>query len=312
LLLAELLWFAKDQNPQCDASLYYPELPALREAANAPPGRATGLSCLPPLLLQQYGLSDLRGYDAVDPARISNLLIKVKDPQSPAGNPEWYAATQWWYPSLQLVDVNRKFKLIPILNALNLRYVIGMGNPPSTPRFEPLLAHAEGYWVYENPDVLPRAYVPAAVEVLKERDAFRRITEFPTAFEFNPRELAYVDSNPGLPDHCSGTAKIVSDLPSEVHVSVDMETPGLLVLADQWYSGWRAFVNGDETPIYLVNAVVRGVKVPAGKGEVVFRYEPAGWARGLKFCSLATGILIFWSALALWLTRRTSPTPVPV
>jgi hypothetical protein len=310
-LVGDLLWFAKDQNPQCETRLYYPDLPALRKLAKAPPGRVSGLGCLPPLLAQHYGLSDVRGYDAVDPARICNLLVRVKDPNSPAGTDDWdYATTQWWFPRLKVIADQQQFRLLPILDSLNLRYIIGRGQPPPVS----LLAAAPDYWVYENKNALPRVYVPARTKVFEEAQALSRVTDEKWAEYLNPRETAYVNADPELPSDCRGTANITEETPCEVHISFDMETAGLVVLADQWYEGWHASVNGEEVPIYLVNAAVRGVKVPSGKGEVVYRYQPASWPRGLRWCSISIAFVLTWAAVAAcWsVMRRKSTTPAPV
>jgi hypothetical protein len=305
VLVADLLWFARNQNPQCDPALLYPELPALSQLAKAPPGRIAGVGCLPPLLAQGYGLSDVRGYDAVDPARISTLLIKVKDPNSPAGTPGFdYATVQYWYPHMGLMNQNGDFKILPILNSLNLRYIVGRGKPSPRPRKEPLLFEGDDYWVYENPDALPRVYVPERVEVLKEAKTLTRLTDPRSAVQFNPRALAYVETDPDLHENTRGTAEIVSETPREIHISADMESPGLLVLADQWYAGWNAYLNGNSLPVLLVNAAVRGVKLPAGHSDVVFRYEPTGWSRGLSTFVVAIFLLAAWSAVVTWRLRR--------
>jgi len=67
LLLGDLLWFSQGRNDQCDPALYYPEIPALRDVAGAAPGRIIGYNCFPANFAEATGLSDVRGYDAVDP-----------------------------------------------------------------------------------------------------------------------------------------------------------------------------------------------------------------------------------------------------
>ena len=71
-----------------------------------------------------------------------------------------------------------------------------------------------------------------------------------------------------------------------------METPGLVVLADVWDKGWRAYLNGQPAPILRTNHAVRGVIVPAGTGTLEFRYEPASFALGLKLAIL-TAVILF-------------------
>jgi len=87
---------------------------------------------------------------------------------------------------------------------------------------------------------------------------------------------------------------------SEDYQSFDVEMggDGFLVDADQYYRGWTASVDGVEVPIYQVNGFMRGVKVPAGKHRVEFRYSAPGLRASLWLC-LALFLLIL-AALA-WL-----------
>ena len=59
-------------------------------------------------------------------------------------------------------------------------------------------------------------------------------------------------------------------------MAIDCDAPraGLLVLRDTWYPGWRATVDGAETPIYRINGCFRGVLVPLGRHTVSFAYRP--------------------------------------
>ena len=43
---------------------------------------------------------------------------------------------------------------------------------------------------------------------------------------------------------CNGTAAITAEIPGQVMIRVETDGPGLLVLADGWYEGWEAEVNG--------------------------------------------------------------------
>ncbi len=81
------------------------------------------------------------------------------------------------------------------------------------------------------------------------------------------------------------------------------KSPALLILADTFYPGWQATVDGDPAPIYRTNVLLRGVPVPAGEHEVVFRYAPASWRQGLLF-SAAGGVLLLLCWAAPWLRAR--------
>src|SRR5262249_6583723 len=67
-------------------------------------------------------------------------------------------------------------------------------------------------------------------------------------------------------------------------VEAELASPGLLVLSEAWYPGWKAVVKSGaetrETTIYRTNRVLRGVWLSAGKQTVEFRYEPESVYRG--------------------------------
>ena len=50
--------------------------------------------------------------------------------------------------------------------------------------------------------------------------------------------------------------------------------PGTLVLADTWYPRWSATVNGAPAEIARADVIFRGVQLPDGESEVVFRFDP--------------------------------------
>ena len=117
--------------------------------------------------------------------------------------------------------------------------------------------------------------------------------------------MAYVEAPVVLPGPCQGTAEITEEVPTRLLVSVRMESPGLVVLADLWDKGWEARLNGQRVPILRTNHAVRGVVVPAGSGLLEFRYSPAGFAWGLRLAGLAAVTLLLWVVIAMR-RRRTA------
>ncbi len=324
LMVAELLWYGYGRSAQCDWSLYYPEIPVLKQVAKAAEAdhsrvigaghlviapaeqaRRAGVSiirvyrgegdpalvmdprypgCLPAALAQTQGLSDVRGYDAVDPARYVKLLLKAADPRSPQIS---YALTQMMNPAL-FDQPSGELRLHPILDMLGVRYVIFRGAPVAGIQAD---LKGDDYWVLENRYALPRVFVPQRVETIaNEKKLLNQVADV----SFKPRQVAYIESEPALPlpAECRGTAEITRETPVEVCVAATMETAGMLVLADRWDRGWRAYVDGKPAPIRLVNYAIRGVELPAGKSAVVFRYEPAGVAWGLRLGGLAVVIVL--------------------
>jgi hypothetical protein len=50
--------------------------------------------------------------------------------------------------------------------------------------------------------------------------------------------------------------------------------PGVVVINEAWYPGWRAWVDGVEAPVYRANALVRAVFVERGDHRIEMKYSP--------------------------------------
>src|SRR4029450_8924508 len=72
---------------------------------------------------------------------------------------------------------------------------------------------------------------------------------------------------------------------------------GLLVLADPWYPGWQARVNGDRTAVRRGGGAVPGVRGPAGTSAGVFTYRDAGMQLGALLAVLTALGLAAWALI---------------
>jgi len=181
---------------------------------------------------------------------------------------------------------------------MNLRYLIFLGVPPPTrhPRFV-----TEGFWLYENSNCLPRAFVPRHVKQVTDPKLRLQLLGQP---DFDPEDMAYVESPiPNFDQPAQGTATITHEFPSHVTVEFNMQTPGMIVLSDLWDSGWQARINGVETPVLRANHAFRGVVVPAGKGVLQFDYHPSSFYHGLWIALVSAVVLTIWGALSWRLAR---------
>jgi len=299
LALTELLVFAAGRAPQCDPALYYPPIPALQVVAeNDPSARAVAVVSMPANVLQMAGLRDIRGYDGSDPARYVELLHLARGPESIELR---YAALQNFVPAILDFLPPAKVALSPVLDMLGVRYVIFRGAP--TGGLAPVIM-SQDCFVLLNDRALPRVFVPERVEVIAEPGA--RLARLGST-EYRPAEVAFVEEPVSLPEKCEGTARLAEDLPQHITVAAEMKTPGLLVLTDLWDKGWRAEVNGQSAPILRTNHAVRGVVLPAGKSEVIFRYAPASLRISFLLAALAGAVLAalfaverFWKKPNRW------------
>jgi len=97
-------------------------------------------------------------------------------------------------------------------------------------------------------------------------------------------------------DGTPGAATVDTETPSELRISIPKTPPGILVLADMWYPGWTATIDGIDTPVFPIDAVFRGIEIGEGAHEAVFRYQPASFRYGMMLSAAALLILLigFW------------------
>jgi hypothetical protein len=69
--------------------------------------------------------------------------------------------------------------------------------------------------------------------------------------------------------------------PQCVTMTAKLSSPGLVVLADVYYPGWRLQIDGRPAEILRTNRAMRGALVDAGKHRLVFTYEPSSFRYGV-------------------------------
>lgn len=159
------------------------------------------------------------------------------------------------------------------------------------------LVHSGDVKIYEDRAAPPRAALVCAPQMVANADdAFARLATDPTA----PVIVAEVPQD--TPTTCDttspGEAVITSYAPERVTVQVDAQGEGVyLFLADAYYPGWQAAVDGQPAPIYRANGLFRAVPVPPGQHEVVFTYKSRPLIIGaavsvLCLVGVITGIVI--------------------
>lgn len=87
-----------------------------------------------------------------------------------------------------------------------------------------------------------------------------------------------------------GSVEFLSYEPNELKYEVESTKGGLLVFSEIYYPGWKAMIDGQEVELGRVNYVLRALKVPAGKHEIVLEFRPV---------TLSVTNSIAWSALAI-------------
>jgi len=147
--------------------------------------------------------------------------------------------------------------------------------------------------ITKNEDYFPRTFiVHRAKELFKPEDIFEELKN--PDFDLKKEiiiEKDLPDEMLDSPESDNSKAVITSYEDQEVRIDAKMESDGFLVLLDQYYPGWKAYVDGKEVEIYPTDYVFRSIHLTKGTHKVVFRYEPVSYAIG-KYISLAVILIL--------------------
>jgi uncharacterized membrane protein YfhO len=69
--------------------------------------------------------------------------------------------------------------------------------------------------------------------------------------------------------------------PDRLVVEANLDSAGVLVVADTYYPGWKAMVDAAPASIFPAKLLFRAVYVPAGRHRVVLSYEPRSFLAGV-------------------------------
>jgi hypothetical protein len=154
--------------------------------------------------------------------------------------------------------------------------------------------------LWENPNAFPRAFVVHRVTPVESAEEALRRLVMP---RFDPRHEALVEGKlpSRVPSANQGTSHAEISLYEATRVVVRVETsePGLLVLTDTYDPEWVATRNGKTVEIHPTDGLFRGVLVPAGPSELIFRYRPRRFYWGAAI-SAVTAVL----GSILWIRTR--------
>ncbi len=253
-------------------------------SANAGSNRvyATNYHDLPQQITMRRGIQSLGG--VLEPF----ILNRYSTFMEAAGNYTFEGVSNS-IPPWQVYSQRKTYPVAGLLGILNTRYVITR-YPLDNPDF--LLAERfNSTYVYENLRFLPRAFV--VHEAVYASDGSEALSLIQT---MDPASVVVLETDIWLklaPPIYNETVTIFSYTPNEIVVHANLSNPGVLVLSEMWYPGWKAYDNGRETDVLRADYTLRGVYLDEGIHEVRFIYHPASLKFG-ALVSVVTLLLIFY------------------
>jgi len=253
-------------HPPRDEKLFAPKLPIMgtirTHSAEAGPFRVVGRNwTLLPDLATHYGLEDIRG---VDPLALASY-VDILDSTAPR-HPRWRHV---WL----IRDFNQ-----PILDFLNVRYVLTEPGKRAHRRFEHLYSGPDGE-LFFNPRAQPRFFVPRR---LKERDAIDLVDNLAQIGNLGRTALVESIDFGSVRRNAKATiTKIEDDGFGRFRLVTIAGAPTLIASSLPNVPGWRLRLNGEPATMEEVNGAFVGFTVPAGHTEVNLHYHPRSFDFGL-------------------------------
>jgi hypothetical protein len=184
------------------------------------------------------------------------------------------------------------FANLPALNMLNTKYIIyDLNSPP-----------------IQNSYALGNAWFIGQYKIVPDADA-----EIEALAGINPGISAVIDQR--FEEMVKGktfvvdsmaTIKLTTYQPNRLSYAYTSQTEQMAVFSEIYYEdGWKAFVDGKETPHFRANYILRSMVLPAGSHEVEFRFEPDSFYLGNKVSMAGSLILILLIAGFVFSNFRT-------
>jgi hypothetical protein len=186
---------------------------------------------------------------------------------------------------------------LALLRMMNVSVLAG-----STPRGLPVLAEAPevGVRFYQLPGPATRAWVVHQARVAESAPAALAMlgdASFDPSTAVILEEPVDVAALGGRPDAGLEPLQLSSTF-NTVRVTGTLVEPGWVVLADTYYPGWAAYVDGRPATILPANYAFRAVAVAAGTHTIEFFYQPRSFLVGATSSVLCLLVLIAAAVLA--------------
>lgn len=159
-------------------------------------------------------------------------------------------------------------------------------------------------WIAEKVKSLPALTDASHAAILtRTREVFLdegKLRDLATTMVEGPETLEALPEKRPAGESC----RVVKAFEEQIDLEIELQEPGLVVLADSFDSGWSALVSEagtgalHETAILRVNRVLRGVMLPAGKHRVSFVYQSPAITIALWISAIAWIFWLTWMEVA--------------
>jgi hypothetical protein len=216
--------------------------------------------------------------------------VEVEEKEIPFNFGDWFGIDQmdgYQAGALKsIADVQGEWKYRALF-ATNYSISRNPARPDQTVAFQA----QSGLKVFANPGALPRArVVHQAIAAANEQSVIATVINPATDLQ---RTVVLQGAAPQLEPCDAGSVAIKRYRPAHVVMHADLACRSMVILADAWFPGWKAYVDGKPAQIHAAYNVVRGVVVDGGQHEVALVYRPASLYTGAALALIGIAICLF-------------------
>ncbi|MBI9066511.1 MAG: YfhO family protein [Salinivirgaceae bacterium] len=176
-------------------------------------------------------------------------------------------------------DIDNLFAGFDVLNMLNTRYII------HSPDAQPIV----------NRNALGNAWFTPNVKIVANADEeIAAISKFNASNEIiiDQRFSEYLKDKNFTKD-TSAFVMLTSYAPNKLEYKYNSASEQVMVFSEIYYpAGWTAYIDGDETPHFRANYVLRAMLVPKGAHNITFEFKPKTYYTGTKISMISSIILL--------------------
>lgn len=163
----------------------------------------------------------------------------------------------------QLFDYQIAKNNIEVLDFLNVKYIIQTDKEGKE-------------FPTVNPNANGNAWFVSQVKAVSSADE-----EMKALDKFDSKNVAIVNTkeftiqNKNFVKDAAAVITLDTYKPNHLTYTSSNANAGLALFSEMYYAkGWKAYVDGKETPIFRADYVLRAIEIPAGKHKVEFKFEP--------------------------------------
>jgi hypothetical protein len=180
---------------------------------------------------------------------------------------------------------------IRLLQLSNVKYIMSAAKLDTQPEVMEHIKRINPF-LFQIRNPLPRAWIVGKIHPFGKW----------TLQDYNKYLFNYYTSALGPEDtevrhkisYYKGMDKIEYDNINRIRMEVTTAQPGVVVLSEASYPGWRVTVNGKSANIIRLNYLFQGVEVDSGRQQIQFEYQPP-FFRLYLFISFLTSLVIILS-----------------